>query len=349
MRTILAIDLGKFKSVACRITTDVSEVPAYVTLESTPEGVRRVFSKIKPDLVVIEACSLAGWIVDLCRQVNQEVIVAHPGGEAWSWKRVKRKTDRDDAFKLARMARDGDIDAAYIPMPEQRQYKQLVKYRKKLQGQLRRITNSVRALLMSQAIDCPKGKAAFSAKMFLVDLKRISKPLEECSAQEMWKGMLHSMISNLEATRKLFSECEKQLEKMGKEDQRIQRVQTIPGVGRPGAEAIVAHLDDAKRFDNARQVSAYAGLVPKQWQSGTIDRDNRITKRGPRILRAQLVEVAWASLRYNPHFNSLYQRVKGKSKSRKKQAIIAVARKILITAWAMLRDETDWREPTIQT
>ena len=184
MRSILAIDLGKFKSVACRITTDVSEMPQYTTVDSSPQAIARLLAKVKPELVVIEACSLAGWIVDLCRERNFEIIVAHPGGDAWTWKRVKRKTDRDDAFKLARMARDGDIDPAYVPLPKQRQYKQLVKYRKKLQSQYRQITNSIRALCLSQAIDCPKGKAAFSAKMFLIDLRRMARPLESCSPDD---------------------------------------------------------------------------------------------------------------------------------------------------------------------
>lgn len=191
----------------------------------------------------------------------------------------------------------------------------------------------------------PRGKAAFSEKMFRVQLNKMAKPMDQCVPSERWRGMLHSMLANFDATKQLFKECDKQLEVIGREDDRVRRVQTIPGVGRSGAEAIVAHLDDAKRFESQRQVSAYAGLVPKQWESGTIRRQNRITKRGPKLLRAQLVEVAWASLRYNPYFSELYQRIKGASRARKKQAIVAVARKILVIAWAMLRDETVWKEP----
>ena len=87
---------------------------------------------------------------------------------------------------------------------------------------------------------------------------------------------------------------------IAKNDERIQRVQTIPGVGRKTAEVIVTALDDVDRFDNARQVSAYIGLVPRQYQSGETDRNGRITKRGSRLLRTMLLECAWVSLRYNP-------------------------------------------------
>ena len=63
---------------------------------------------------------------------------------------------------------------------------------------------------------------------------------------------------------------------------------------------LTAYVDDPHRFQNARQVSSYAGLVPKRYQSGTMDRHGKIHKRGPRLLRGALVEAAWLTLRYNP-------------------------------------------------
>ena len=69
----------------------------------------------------------------------------------------------------------------------------------------------------------------------------------------------------------------------GKQDPRVVRVMTIDGVGPRTAEALVAAIDDPHRFDNARQVSDYFGLVPKQYQSGETDRNGRISKRGPSL------------------------------------------------------------------
>ncbi len=62
----------------------------------------------------------------------------------------------------------------------------------------------------------------------------------------------------------------------------------------------MACIDDPHRFENGRQVSAYFGLVPRQYQSGETDRNGRITKRGNPLARTILVECAWASMRYNP-------------------------------------------------
>jgi transposase len=82
--------------------------------------------------------------------------------------------------------------------------------------------------------------------------------------------------------------------------------------------------------------------VPRQYQSGEDDRRGRISKRGPAVLRKLLVQCAWAMLRYNPWAQAVYDRL-CRGAARKKQAIIASARKILIRCWAMLRDRAAWR------
>jgi hypothetical protein len=124
-------------------------------------------------------------------------------------------------------------------------------------------------------------------------------------------------------------------------------LRTIPGVGPRTAEILVACIDDPHRFENGRQVSAYFGLVPRQFQSGETDRNGRITKRGNPLARTILVECAWASLRYNPWAKGVYERIRGQQKTRKKKAGVALARKIAVISWAMLRDEKDWDPATM--
>jgi len=92
-------------------------------------------------------------------------------------------------------------------------------------------------------------------------------------------------------------------------------------------------------------VSAYSGLVPRQHQSGEMDRRGRISKRGPALLRKMLVECAWCMVRYNAWARNFYLRLTGGGQRRKKQAIVALARKILVRSWAMLRDRKPWHDP----
>ena len=79
MRQILALDLGKFKTAACLLTDDVSELPVFSTIVTSPQQFETFLLKHKPTLLVIEACGLSGWVVDLARKLEIEVLVAHPG------------------------------------------------------------------------------------------------------------------------------------------------------------------------------------------------------------------------------------------------------------------------------
>jgi transposase len=133
-----------------------------------------------------------------------------------------------------------------------------------------------------------------------------------------------------------------QLDKLGAGDARVQLLRTVPGVGARLAEAIVALLDQPQRFRKASQVSGYIGMVPKAMDSGETERRGHITRQGSRLVRSLLVEVAWAGLRHNAWVRQTYQRLSGGKKARKKIAIVAVGRKLLVKCWAMLRDNRPW-------
>ena len=111
------------------------------------------------------------------------------------------------------------------------------------------------------------------------------------------------------------------------------------------SELVVAVIDDPHRFKNAREVSAYAGLTPRRYQSGEMDRSGRISKAGCGKLRKLLLEIAWGMLRHNAHGRAVFNRISKGQKSRRKQAAVALARRVLCWCWAMLRDGTDWKEP----
>ena len=123
----------------------------------------------------------------------------------------------------------------------------------------------------------------------------------------------------------------------------MRRLQTIPGVGPRLSETVVAFLDDPNRFHNGKHVGSYVGLTPKQYQSGQMERQGRISGQGNKLLRNLLVEASWVSLRYNPWASATYNRLLRGSPSRKKIAITALARKLVVKCWAMLRDEEDWK------
>jgi len=87
------------------------------------------------------------------------------------------------------------------------------------------------------------------------------------------------------------------------------------------------------------------GLTPRQWQSGQSLREGHISRMGNPLLREVLVEVSWLGIRTNAWMKQVYQSVCRGSDKRKKIAIVAVARRLFVRLWAMLRDGTIWREP----
>jgi len=339
---ILALDLGKFKSVAC-IYVAGSDEQTFETIRTEYLEVFRLVEEVKPDRVVIEISPLAGWIGDLIREQGIELQVANPNGGAWSWRRVKRKTDRLDALKLAQMSAMNQLPQVYLPEPKVREWRAFIGYRQSLVGRRTRIKNRIRAILDRLGIArLPASKSGWTHKA-LAELREKARPLEKCRRGEYWRGELWEELEQLDHVQATLVRVEAKLDGLAQKDKRVRRLRTIPGVGPRLAEMVVAVLDDPHRFRRGKQVGAYLGLTPRQYQSGTMDRQGRISGQGHKHLRSMLVEVAWLGLRYNPWMREVYQRVYRGSPARKKIAIVAVARRLLIRCWAMLRDETRWR------
>lgn len=337
---ILAIDLGKFKSVACLFDTETNQAQ-YETIAMHRGLVEDVLQRSQPQKVVIETCTNSNWVHDICQEHGYEVLVANPNQDAWQWRNVKRKTDKDDALKLAKLAALEQITPVYVPAAEMRQYRCLVKYRKTLVWRMNQIRNSIRALLMAQGLTMPARAKAWTLEG-LAELSKYRKPLAECSLNELWRGELDVELTLLDTLEEQHDQVEKQLNQLAKQEERVQLLMTIPGVGRRTAEVIVTALDKPERFANTRQVSAYAGLVPDQRQSGQTNRLGAITRRGSRLLRGALVEVAWMLIRFNSWARQTFERICGGQKTRRKTAIVALARKLLVRCWAMLRDKQPW-------
>ena len=336
----MAIDLGKFQSQACFFNSqDASH--RFERVASSPAALHDLFlaNEGKIDRLVIEVCHLAGWVVDLARAMGiADVQVANANHEAWRWKNVRNKSDRQDALKLARLSAMNQLPTAHVPQKEVRQWRGLIQYRHTLVERRTAVRNAVHAILGSAGEADVKdfGKAS------LVRLEGLARELLSCGPDELWRGQLHCELTALEQVGGLIDGVEKKLDEAAGKDDRVELLQSIPGVGPRLAEMVVAQLDDPKRFKSARQVGAYAGLAPKRYQSGESDRSGRISRAGSGRLRKLLVQVAWGMLRHNPHGRGIFERLCKGQKTRRKQAAVALARRILVWCWAMLRDGRRW-------
>jgi transposase len=339
---ILALDLGLSKSAVCLFDTHTNRV-RHDTCPTQPEQLQALFEQQRPDLVVVEICPLAATVYDLARSLGLGIIVADTTQDAWRWRNVKRKTDRDDALKLARLAALDQLNPVHMPTPQMRQWRELVEYRAALVGERTRTKNRIRQLmLVHTGRRLPAGKAGWTRAVLQMLLVQC-QPLAHCPADALWRGVLRTELEHLAHTEQLVRQVEACLDRLGRADPRVRLVQTLPGVGPRVAEALVTSLDRAERFTSRRQVAAYAGLTPRRFQSGQMDRTGHISKRGRPLLRKMLTQAAWLAVARDAYFRGLFQRVSRACKDRRKLAIVAVMRQLLVVAWAMLRDGRPYR------
>ena len=110
-----------------------------------------VLKKHKVDLVVMEACGPSGWINDLAVRLGHKTLVCSTNDDACKWSNVKRKTDKDDALKLARMASMNELKAVHMPSEAHREFRSLVKYRKTLDGRI----NKMKCIIRTRSSSVP--------------------------------------------------------------------------------------------------------------------------------------------------------------------------------------------------
>jgi transposase len=259
---------------------------------------------------------------------------------------VKNKCDREDALKLGRLSAMDQLAPVHVPAKDVREWRSLILYRHKLVDRRTSVRNAIHSVLVAQGKAIPGRRSVWSDDT-MSKLADLAKPLGECTTmEELWRGHLKMELEHLDGLCQRIVELDQKLGAIGEADARVRRLRTVPGVGPRLSELVVAMIDDPHRFKSVRQISAYAGLVPRRYQSGDMDRSGRINKAGCRKLRKLLVEIAWGMLRHNRHGAAVFLRISKGQRTRRKQAAVALGRKVLCWRWAMLRDGTDWNVPT---
>jgi transposase len=338
---ILALDLGKNKSVFLEYVTGGGE-QRFGTISSNAHAVEELLGRCQPDRLVIEACPAAGWVCDLARRMGIAVQVANGNDERWRWKTVKNKCDRSDALKLAQLSEMCSLPQVHVPEPGVRQWRSLIEYRQGLVDRRTAIKNSIRSIYERQGLSLGPASKAWTKEA----VRELEKEAAARSPEQLWLLQVECELVQLETVQRQIEQVEVKLGELGEKNQAVKRLQTAPCVGPRLSEAVAAMLDDPHRFKNGRQVGCYAGLTPRRWQSGESDRQGHISRAGPPLLRQLLVQIAWTGVRHRTWMLGVYEQVCRGSEKRKKIAIVAVARRLLVKLWAMLRDGTEWKEPS---
>src|SRR5262249_18764508 len=159
----------------------------------------------------------------------------------------------------------GQLPTVTVPPPVVRQRRALILARQRLVGLRVRAQNRLRSLLLMQGLDAPRGAAAWSAAGLAV-FEAHAKPLAEGGAEGAWRGLVQLALAEYRQLLAWVDEVETKLDALGKADAQVIRLRTVPGVGPRTAEVVAAYLHEPGRFRTGKEVGAYAGLAPRQYQ-----------------------------------------------------------------------------------
>ena len=142
-----------------------------------------------------------------------------------------------------------------------------------------------------------------------------------------------------------IKELEQLIEQHVLESSAAQLLLTIPGVGQTTAAVVVAELGEIERFDSHEEVVSYAGLDPVVHQSGDTEIHGSISKEGPGAIRWALVQSAHVAVRCSEYFGNFCTRLK--QRKNKQIAIVATARKMLVSMYYMLKRNEPYDPPGV--
>ena len=248
------------------------------------------------------------------------------------------KTDRVDAKRLAQMLRADMLAESYVPPDEIRVLRDLVRTRKSLVEE-------------RTAEKKPRQSCSYAYRQHL--RQRVVRPNwprvpgGTLSLSDADRAILEAHLSVIDAYDEQIEKIEEKIERKVLESPAAQRLLTIPGVGQYTAAVIVAEVGEVERFDEDKQLVSYAGLDPVVHQSGDKEVRGSISKEGSAPLRWALVQCASIAVRCDEYLGNFYTRLK--QRKNHQIAIVATARKMLVSIFHMLTRKEPYDPPGVST
>ena len=333
----VGIDLHKKTISACVVDQERTVLSRKQLLCADTLGIAKWFRSLGPCQFAVEATTAYDWLVRILEPLSVSWVLVHPGKFRVIAESLQ-KSDRHDAQKLAEFLALGLLPKAYAPTPRQREHRQWVRFRAECQRRVSRVKCQLRHLAATYNADHAGlfGKGVLAAFALRPELSGADRFILAERRKEL--GEATKRTKSAKARLRKFGES-------GSETETKLRsvLVSIPGIGEIVSEVILAELADGSRFRSLKDVSAYAGLVPKKHESDGTGKQLGITKAGSRLLRWAMVEAAWVAVQTSSKWRERYERIKKTRQS--KRAIVAIARKLLVTAASMMRkkEEYQWR------
>jgi len=306
-------------------------------------AVRRRTGHVCPVIVIQEAGLDGFWIHRALAAAGVESHVVDPASIAVSRRHRRAKTDRIDGEALVRtlMAwKRGEprvCAMVRVPTPEQEDRRRVCRELKSLIGERIRHVNRVKGVLFAQGVEGyePRNRDRRDRleELRTGDGRPLPRHLKALVLREL--EIIELLNRQIETVKEERDALLSEVQTTGSTPTPVQMLLGLEGIG-PGFAGALWSEGLFRRFDNRRQVAAYAGLAPTPWRSGTINHEQGVSKAGNPRLRAIAVEMAWLWLRHQPDSalaRWFHDRVRRLGPRARKVTIVALARKLLVALW----------------
>lgn len=292
-------------------------------------------------IVSIQEAGLDGfWIHRILERQGVESYVVDPASIATPRRRRRAKTDKIDGEALVRALlayKRGEPRVCAmlrIPTPEEEGRRRLVRERKALTTERIRHVNRIKGLLFGQGISGYEPLNRDRRKRLEELVTGDGRPLLPAL-----KAQISRELDRIELLIEQINDIEKARDAMLAAAEATSPAPALllnlKGIG-PELAAVLWSEGLSRKFDNRRQVAAYAGLAPTPWQSGQIDQEQGVSKSGNPRLRTAFIQLAWLWVRHQPDSaltTWFKNRVMQNGGRQKKSTIVALARKLLVALW----------------
>jgi transposase len=302
------------------------------TLKHDGTTVRDFYAGLPPPVVVgIEATGSMGWFLRLMEELGVTCRVGDPA-KIRTVETRRQKHDRRDAKLLLDLLSDDRFPSIWMPPSELCDLRALLRHRDQWVRMRARVKNALQGLALAHGIRRGAGLWSRGGQATLAAL-----PLSPHAGQR--RSALQALNDHLT---KHVDALDQQVSAQARARPQACRLMTHPGVGPVTALATEVFLGDPSRFADAKALASYVGLIPSEYSSGGRQRLGQLTKQGNSMLRFLWCEAAIHAVRRDAALGRFYRRKlhqKGLGKAR-----VAVARKLGIRLWILLRDQIDYQE-----
>ena len=293
-------------------------------------------------LIVIHEAGLDGfWIHRVLQKESIESHVVDPASIATSRRRRRAKTDGIDGEALLRALlayKRGEPRVCAMvkaPTPEAEDRRQISRERRSLIAERVAHVNRIKGLLFAQGVSDYEPVRRDRRKRLETVRTGDGRPLPNCLKRRISRE-LDRLELLLEQIREVEAQRDALLSSQAKLPQSPPTVlQLLRGIG-PEFAMVLWSEGLFRDFENRRQLAAYAGLAPTPWQSGSVAREQGVSKAGNARVRTTMIQLSWLWLRHQPTaaltlwFNERAGAAGGRNR---RVMIVALARKLLVALW----------------